>query len=176
MDISKNTQLDLLYLTNPKIKFKYNNTNTSLLDNEDVKFYRKRILQDTKEYLRGKKINVEITNAFEEYACQLIKHYKFIDKKALIQEEYKDLPEKKQKKPKNFKINKENELLLKKPELVKKTIKDFIPIVVKERKKKKMIIPKQKKYDIKQPKNREKIDKKSNQIISNGKKNKKKKK
>ena len=39
-----------------------------------------------------------------------------------------------------------------------------------------MIIPKQKKYDIKQPKNREKIDKKSKQFISNGKENKKKKK
>ena len=153
MDISKNTQLDLLYLTNPKIKFKYNNTNNIVLDNEDVKFYRKRILQDTKEYLRGKSINIEITNAFEEYACQLIKHYKFIDKKDLIQEEYKDLPKKKEKKPKNFKLNKENELLLKKPEIVKKTIKDFIPIVVKERTKKKIIIPKQKKYDIKQPKN-----------------------
>ena len=61
MDISKNTQLDLLYLTNPKIKFKYNNTNNIVLDNEDVKFYRKRILQDTKEYLRGKSINIEIT-------------------------------------------------------------------------------------------------------------------
>ena len=54
-----------------------------------------------------------------------------------------------------------------KPETIKKTIKDFIPIVVKERKPKKIIIPKQKKYDLKNPKNREK--EKSNQFITNAK-------
>ena len=63
---------------------------------------------------------------------------------------------------------------MKKPEIVKKTIKDFIPIIVKERKKEKIIIPKQKKYDIKNPKNREK--EKSKQFITNAKKNKKEKK
>ena len=61
-----------------------------------------------------------------------------------------------------------------KPETIKKTIKDFIPIVVKERKPKKIIIPKQKKYDLKNPKIEKK--KKSNQFITNAKKNKKKKK
>ena len=175
MDLSNNAQVDLLYLTNPNFKLKYNKQEKkNILDNDDVKFYRKRILQTTKEYLRGNKLTIEINNAFEEYANLLIQHYKFIDKKELIQEEYKDLPKKKQKKPKNFKLKNENELLMKKPEIVKKTIKDFIPIIVKERKKKKMIIPKQKKYDIKNPKNREK--EKSKQFITNAKKNKKEKK
>ena len=174
MDLSKNTQIDLLYLTNPNFKIKYNKENEHIVDKEDIKFYRKRILQDTKQHLRGDIINEDIQNVFYRYANELIKHYKFIDKKELIQEEYKDLPKKKQKNPKNFKLKNENELLMKKPEIVKKTIKDFIPIVVKERKKKKIIIPKQKKYDIKNPKNREK--EKSKQFITNAKKNKKEKK
>jgi hypothetical protein len=74
----------------------------------------------------------------------------------MIQEDYKNLPKKKEKKPKNFKLKKENELMMKKTEIEKKTIKDFIPIVVKERKKKKMIIPKKKDFDLKNPKNRKK--------------------
>ena len=104
----------------------------------------------------------------------MIKHYKFIDKKQIIQNEYKDLPERKSKQKENFDLSVNNELIMNKPETIKKTIKDFIPIVVKERKPKKIIIPKQKKYDLKNPKNREK--EKSNQFITNAKKNKKKKK
>ena len=156
MDLSQNTQVDLLYLTNPNFKIKYNKKQESFLNEEDVKFYRKRILQTTKDYLRGSRLTEEINNVFEEYANMLIQHYKFIDKKEMIQEDYKNLPKKKESKPKNFKLKQENELMMKKTEIEKKTIKDFIPIVVKERKKKKMIIPKKKDYDLKNPKNRKK--------------------
>ena len=161
MDLSNNTRVDLLYLTNPNFKLKYNkNEKKTILDNDEVKFYRKRILQTTKEYLRGNKLTIEINNAFEEYANLLIQHYKFIDKKELIQSDYKDISEnKKIGDISNFKIKEENALMMKKPELIKKTIKDFIPIVVKERQKKKIIIPKQKKYDLKNPKNRKKKSK-----------------
>ena len=154
MDISKNSQIDLLYLTNPNFKIKYNKKNESLVNEEDVKFYRKRILQTTKDYLRGSKLTEEINNIFEEYYNLLIQHYKFLDKKYLIQEDYKNLPKKKIKKPKNIQLWKENELMMKTPEVEKKTIKDFIPIIVKERKKKKIIIPKQKNFDLKNLKNR----------------------
>ena len=174
MDISKNTQIDLLYLTNPNFKLKYNKEVNKIVSEEDVKFYRKRILQDTKDQLRGNVINENINNIFQQYTNELINHYKFIDKQKQIQEEYKDLPKKKEKKLSNFKLIDENKLMMKKPEIIKKTIKDFIPIVVKERKKKKLIIPKQKKFDLKNPKNREK--EKSKQFITNAKKNKKEKK
>ena len=173
MDLSKNKQVDLLYLTNPNFKIKYNKEKMKLVNDEDIKFYRKRILQDTKEYLRGNTTTEDITNAFEHFAMELINYYKFIDKKKLIQEEYKNLPPKKSKKPGEFKILEENELIMKRPEMVKKTIKDFIPIVVRERSHRKLIIPKLKKYDIKTTNNREK--EKSNQFITNGKKNKKEK-
>ena len=174
MDLSKNYQVDLLYLTNPNFKIKYNKEKISLVKEDEVKFYRKRILQDTKDYLRGNRLTIDITSGFEHFALELINYYKFIDKKKLIQEEYKDLPEKKAKKPGDFKLLEENELIMKRPDMIKKTIKDFIPIVVKERTHKNVIIPRLKKYDIKNIKNREK--EKSNQSITNDKqKNKKKK-
>jgi len=172
MDLSKNNQVDLLYLTNPNFKLKYNKEKMRVISDEDVKFYRKRILQDTKGHLRGNTTTTDITNAFEHFAMELINYYKFIDKKKLIQEEYKNLPIKKSKKPGEFKLSEENELIMKTPEMIKKTIRDFIPIVVRERSHRKIIIPKLKTYDLKNIKNREK--EKSNQNISNAGKNKKK--
>lgn len=155
MDISKNTQLDLLYLTNPNFKLKYNEP-VSSINKDEIKFYRKRILQTTKDYLRGKKLNPIIDSLFEEYASQLIKHYKFIDKKDIIQKEYDNIKNKPISKVHNFKLEENNKLMMKANELPKKTIKDFMPIVVKERKKKKLIIPKLKDYKLNDPENRTK--------------------
>ncbi len=156
MDLSKNNQIDLLYLTNPHLKIKYNKQIEKLIDEDDIKFYRKRILQTTKDYLRGNKINQQIDSAFEEYANQLIKHYKFIDKKEMIQKEYKNLPEKEKKKMTNFKLLEKNKIMMKSKKKIKQTLEDFIPIVVKERKIKKIIMPKQINFDLKNPKNRKK--------------------
>jgi hypothetical protein len=172
MDLSKNKQLDLLYLTNPNFKLKYNKKKVRLINDEDIKFYRKRILQNTKEQLRGNNTTEDITIAFEHFAMELINYYKFIDKQKIIQEEYKNLPKKICKNPGEFKLLDEDKLIMKTPGIIKKTINDFIPIIVRERSYKKIIIPKVKKYDLKNIKNREK--KKSNQIISNVGKNKKK--
>lgn len=154
MDISQNNNVDLLYLTNPQFIDKYNKTNSKKsagISQEDIKFYRKRILETTKNYLRGQKLSNEITASFENYAEHLIDHYKFIDKKDIVQKEYSDIKEKKKNPIKNFKLMENNELIMKTKENRVKTIKDYLPIVVKEKKKKKMVIPKQKKYDIKNP-------------------------
>ena len=158
MDISKNNQIDLLYLTNPLILHKYNKTlpKEKKLDEEDIKFYRKRILQTTKNYLRLNRINSEVDSAFENYAEQLIKHFKFIDKKEMVQKEYENLPKKKNKKISKFELMDQDTLIMKTKENTIKTIKDYLPIVVKEKKKKRLIIPKQKFYDIKNPKLRKK--------------------
>ena len=104
MDISKNNQIDLLYLTNPNLKIKYNKTNenTNIVSLDDIKFYRKRILIDTKEYLRGNKITEDLDNCFENYAKNLIEYYKFNDKKDILQDEYKDM--KKTKKIKKYPV------------------------------------------------------------------------
>ena len=158
MDISKNSQIDLLYLTNPLILHKYNKTlpKEKKLDEEDIKFYRKRILQTTKNYLRLNRINSEVDSAFENYAEQLIKHFKFIDKKEMVQKEYENLPKKKNKKISKFELMDQNTLIMKTKQNATKTIKDYLPIVVKEKKKKRIIIPKQKFYDIKNPELRKK--------------------
>ena len=150
--MENNTNLDLLYLTNPNHKLKYN-IKSERVDKEDIKFYRKRILMTTKDYLRGKNLNESIDNAFNNFASELIKYYKFTDKKDLIQKEYNNVKIKSKTLTKedleNFKVMEKNELMLKRKEDTKKTIKDFIPIVVKEKKRKKMIIPKQKDFNIK---------------------------
>ena len=158
MDISKNNQIDLLYLTNPLILGKYNKTlpKEKKLDEEDIKFYRKRILQTTKNYLRLNRINSAVDSAFENYAEQLIKHFKFIDKKEMVQKEYENLPKKKNKKISKFELMEQDTLIMKTKENTTKTIMDYLPIVVKEKKKKRMIIPKQKFYDIKNPELRKK--------------------
>jgi hypothetical protein len=155
MDISQNNSIDLLYLTNPHLKIKYNKIDDNSIDSDELKFYRKRILQDTKGYLRGKKMTEQIDACFNQYIINLISHYKFTDKKKSIQEEYDTLKESK-KKPKirNMKMEEENKLMMKIHTRKKKTIKDFIPIVVKERRKKKLIMPKKKNINLRDPKYR----------------------
>ena len=157
MDISKNNQIDLLYLTNPNLKIKYNKTNENIniVSLDDIKFYRKRILIDTKEYLRGNKITEDLDSCFKNYAKKLIEHYKFNDKKDIIQDEYKDMKKnKKNKKIPNLEMVNENKKLMKKIKKEKNKIEDFIPVIVKERKKKKIIMPQSMNINLKDPKYR----------------------
>ena len=157
MDISKNNQIDLLYLTNPNLKIKYNKTNENIniVSLDDIKFYRKRILIDTKEYLRGNKLTEDLDSCFKNYAKKLIEHYKFNDKKDIIQDEYKNMKKnKKNKKIPNLEMINENKKLMKKIKKEKNKIEDFIPVIVKERKKKKIIIPQSKDINLKDPKYR----------------------
>ena len=157
MDISKNNQIDLLYLTNPNLKIKYNKTNENIniVSLDDIKFYRKRILIDTKEYLRGNKITEDLDSCFKNYAKKLIEHYKFNDKKDIIQYEYKDMKKnKKNKKIPNLEMINENKKLMKKIKKEKNKIEDFIPVIVKERKKKKIIMPQSMNINLKDPKYR----------------------
>jgi len=155
MDISNNNQIDLLYLTNPKIKYNKTNEYTDTVSLDDIKFYRKRILIDTKEYLRGNQITDDLDSCFKNYAKKLIEHYKFNDKKDIIQEEYKYMKKmKKKKKISNLEIINENKKLMKKLKKPKNKIEDFIPVIVKERKKEMIIIPQTKDINLKDPKYR----------------------
>lgn len=171
MDISNNNQIDLLYLTNPKIKYNKTNEYTDTISLDDIKFYRKRILIDTKEYLRGNKITEDLDSCFKNYAKNLIEHYKFNDKKDIIQDEYKYMKkmEKNEKKEKNEKISNleiinENKKLMKKIKKEKNKIEHFIPVIVKERKKEIIIIPKKKDINLKDPKYRYKRKKNLNNL------------
>ena len=74
----------------------------------------------------------------------------------MVQKEYENLPKKKNKKISKFELMEQDTLIMKTKENTTKTIMDYLPIVVKEKKKKRMIIPKQKFYDIKNPELRKK--------------------
>ena len=90
MDLSRNLQIDLLYLTNDRIRTRVENLENGI-NKEDLKFYRKRILQQTKNYLREGRLESVIDRAFDNYVDKLIEYYKFIDKKEIIQKEYENM-------------------------------------------------------------------------------------
>ena len=118
------------------------------VNKEDLKFYRKRILQQTKNYLREGRLDSSVDRAFDNFADRLIEYYKFIDKKEQIQSEYKELKESKKKKVKDIDMLEETKKMMKEVEPPVKTIKDFITVVA-EKPKKKRVIPKLKEYNLK---------------------------
>jgi len=147
MDLSRNIQMDLLYLTNTRMKIRVENLDKGV-NKDDLKFYRKRILQQTKNYLREGRLDSSVDKAFDNYVDILMEHYKFIDKKELIQSEYKEMKEPKKKKVNDINILEENKKMMKEIQAPIKTIKDFITVVA-EKPKNKRIIPKLKEYNLK---------------------------
>ena len=149
MDTNPTSKYDLLYFTNNNVykqvdKKEEENPN----DEEDVKFYRKRILHLTKQLLKNEiKTTSSIKASFNDYVNQVIMDFKFIDKKELLQKEYEDIKIKSEKPNEDFKLQVENEKLIKKKTVKTKTMNDFV--VQKNKKIKKYIPPKLKKYDIK---------------------------
>ncbi len=139
--------MDLLYLTNDRMRTRVGNLNNGV-NKEELKFYRKRILQQTKNYLREARLESSIDRAFDNYADKLIEYYKFIDKKEMIQKEYEDMKDSPKKKIKDMNIMEENKKMMKEVEPHVKTIKDFINVVT-EKPKKKRVIPKLKEYNLK---------------------------
>tara|TARA_B110001450_G_scaffold243133_1_gene254133 strand:- start:602 stop:1186 length:585 start_codon:yes stop_codon:yes gene_type:complete len=88
--LNKSNKATLTYLTNPvyqnnvinvrETKYKYKKT--------DIKFYRKRLLNLTKEMLIGKFPSLYMKNIFYEYTDILIDYLITIDEADIIQEEY----------------------------------------------------------------------------------------
>ena len=147
MDLSKNLQIDLLYLTNDRMKTKVENLENGV-NKEDLKFYRKRILQQTKNYLREGRLENSIDRAFDNYVDKLMDYYKFIDKKEIIQKEYENMKDNSVKEIKDINLLEENKKMMKQVEPPVKTIKDFITVVA-EKPKNKRIIPKVKQFNLK---------------------------
>ena len=147
MDLSRNIHMDLLYLTNGRMRNKMENLENGV-NKEDLKFYRKRILQQTKNYLREGRLESSIDRAFDNYADKLIEYYKFIDKKEIIQKEYEDMEENSSIDVKDIDLLEENKKMMKEVEAPVKTIKDFITVVA-EKPKKKRVIPKLKEFNLK---------------------------
>lgn len=163
-------KIDLLYLTNQNFIDKYN-TKENIIEKknlDEIQFYRKRILHTTKELLRNNSINECVDSSFHSYCGELIKFFKFQDKKDMIQEQYKNLKEKEKTSVNvDFKLSEKNQIMARETKKQIKTIKDCMPLVVKNTKKKKVKYPKKKDINIKDPKFRIKgLEKeKSKQII-----------
>lgn len=160
MEKSSTSDIDLLYFSNKQLSQKYNKTQEAeeknvLVSNEDREFYKKRVYQMTKELLRGKKINSTIDESFYEFLNVTIKHLKFVDKKDIIQKDYKDIKEKEKKLDKNFEIMDKNKLMMKDKKNKKKTIKEFVNIVNKK-KKVKVFLPEKKVINLKSTELKEK--------------------
>tara|TARA_B100002019_G_scaffold243613_1_gene220315 strand:+ start:452 stop:940 length:489 start_codon:yes stop_codon:yes gene_type:complete len=147
MDLSRNIHMDLLYLTNGRMRSKMENLDNGI-NKDDLKFYRKRILQQTKNYLREGRLENSIDRAFDNYADKLIEYYKFIDKKEIIQKEYENMEENLSKEIKDIDLLEENKKMMKEVEPPVKTIKDFVNVVA-EKPRKKRVIPKVKQYNLK---------------------------
>tara|TARA_B100000963_G_scaffold144839_1_gene126139 strand:- start:5236 stop:5724 length:489 start_codon:yes stop_codon:yes gene_type:complete len=147
MDLSRNLHMDLLYLTNGRMRNRIENLD-NVVNKDDLKFYRKRILQETKNYLREGRLENSIDRAFDNYADKLIEYYKFIDKKEMIQKEYEGMKDKSKKKIKDINLLEEDKKMMKEVEAPVKTIKDFVNVVA-EKPKKKRIIPKVKEFNLK---------------------------
>jgi len=143
---------DLQYLTNPCFAQKIQERTTSLLVREaDVRFYRKRIFQLTKEYLQGKKQDNQLDNVFERYAAACIDYFKFVDKSEIIQEDYKKYSKVKKSKavPKSYNVKDTNQIIMKKNQERIPKITDSINIKT-TRNLRKMIIPQQRNINLRE--------------------------
>ena len=86
-------QASLLYLTNPLYQqiIKQQKENKATTSKSDIKFYRKRITSLTKDMLKGDiPDNIYIKHIYETYVNELIKYFKMIDTRDIIQKQYDD--------------------------------------------------------------------------------------
>jgi phage anti-repressor protein len=147
MDISANP-LDLIYFTNSSAYRKMNKKSEENNEeyNKDLLFYRKRILQKTKDLLRGGDCSADIEKGFKDYTKELIRHLKFTDKKDIIQDDYKNLGENNKSGVKiNFKLETQNKLMMReKKNKEKGTIESCIDVKFKNKKVYKPYIPQKK--------------------------------
>ena len=84
-------KITLEYLLNPNMLVKNNQTKLDNNLEKDIKFYRKRINQLTKDMIKGNFPNNDLKMIFENYTYELIYYFKQQDTKDIYQEEYLDL-------------------------------------------------------------------------------------
>tara|TARA_X000000368_G_C22896508_1_gene652089 strand:- start:379 stop:906 length:528 start_codon:yes stop_codon:yes gene_type:complete len=94
---SNNIIDELEYLMNPSMYEKWvkkNEKSTNVSDLKgDIKFYKKRIIQLTKDMMKGGHVTISVNKAYNEYMKSCVAYLKFLDTKDILQEEYKDVPE-----------------------------------------------------------------------------------
>tara|TARA_Y100000816_G_C26023656_1_gene535629 strand:- start:486 stop:1100 length:615 start_codon:yes stop_codon:yes gene_type:complete len=154
MDLSHNSilnEVDLLYLSNHVDYGKIKSENIKRY-NEDYIFYRERLIHQTLKLINNEKMknpDQQIIDIFNKYMDLSIEHFKFIDKRDIIQEDYKHIKKKKEK-PSLFNLETTNKMLIKKPEEKIGKITDDLDIqIIRNKKERKIIIPKKKVINLK---------------------------
>ena len=153
---------ELEYLSNPSLYEKYISQQKALNDEEfkhDKKFYRKRIIQLTKDLYSNDTDKyqvplIEIKKIFNKYIKECIDILKLVDKNDQIQDEYIDLSLNKINNIDdiNFNLIDNDSVLFNKPITTNK-IEDCMPIIKKSNKaEKNMKIPVKKDLNLKDPK------------------------
>ena len=94
---NNNIMDELEYLMNPCMYEKWMKKNEKKIKvsdlKSDVKFYKKRIIQLTKDMMKGQHITNSVNKAHNEYMKSCVAYLRFLDTKDILQEEYKDIPE-----------------------------------------------------------------------------------
>jgi hypothetical protein len=154
MDVSYNSTLnevDLLYLSNHVDYGKIKPIKRKNYD-EDYEFYKERLIHQTLELINKKEMknyNDKIHEIFNKYMELTIEHFKFVDKKDIIQEDYKDIKKKKEK-PSLFNLETTNKMLIKKKEEGIGKITDDLDIqIIRNKKERKIFLPKKKIINLK---------------------------
>ena len=84
-------QITLRYFTNPTYQSSILGENSNPISNEDIRFYRKRIISLTKDLFREPAPNESIKDAFYGYIVSVINHLKMVDTHDVLQTEYVDM-------------------------------------------------------------------------------------
>ncbi len=94
--INNNVISELEYLMNPCMYEKWMKKNSIKLNpndlKKDIKFYKKRIIQLTKNMMKGEHITNSVNKSYNEYMKSCIAYLKFLDTKDILQEEYEGIP------------------------------------------------------------------------------------
>ena len=144
---------ELYYLVNPIyskiVNDKMGGDKEEQCSKEEKRFYKKRLLQMTKDCMHGKASNKVIEAAFLEYLRTCVEHFKEEDKMELMQMEYGDLSFEENTKVDDIDIEKINEDLFKKKDEVKR-IETCFPVEKRKIKKEEEVVyPKKKDVNIK---------------------------
>lgn len=142
MDISAN-MIDLHFLANFHDKKKLGLEEKNSISNEDILLYRQKILQLTKNMLRGSKSAEKINDSFNNYIKQCIEHFKFIEMSNNIQNDYKniDIPESIKEPPKQINLKQINETMLKPKKVKAIKLTNILDIKIKNTNDKPVFLP-----------------------------------
>ena len=169
-------QVSLDYLINTKqYKIQLTNMLNKKINKKDKKFYRRRILNLTKELLSKEEseivISPDIKYAFDNLVKTCIHYFKILDRNDIIQEDYNEfddeIKEEKEISESDKILKEENEkLLMRSVKMSNHSLDNFIKIKM-TKKVEELIIPQQKEINLKDPILKNKgINKKKN-IINN---------